>query len=58
MQDGNNGEILYAHYVLHQFHMLPSTFSDLPIREKAMVMAFIDEKVKSDKKEASKIKRR
>jgi len=36
--------------------MLPSAFIDLTTEEKAVVMAFIDEKVKEEKKQQDKAK--
>lgn len=38
--------------------MLPSVFCKLPRREKATVIAFINEKVKQDKKQSDEIKRK
>lgn len=36
--------------------MRPSEFANLPVKEKALIIAFIDEYQKEKKKEASKIK--
>ena len=36
--------------------MKPSEFADLPVKEKALIIAFIDEYQKEKKKEQSKIK--
>ncbi|HAP3725996.1 TPA: hypothetical protein IUT15_001018 [Enterococcus faecalis] len=56
MQDGSSGEFWYAYHVYHANGMLPSTFSLLPKKEKAMLMAFIDMKAEAEEKEAKKIK--
>lgn len=37
--------------------MLPWEFAELPLKKKALVMAFVDQRIADDKKEASKIKR-
>lgn len=47
---------MYAYFAFHKIHMRPSEFANLPVKEKALIIAFIDEKVKNDKKEASKAK--
>ncbi|HFD2064472.1 TPA: hypothetical protein ACF2DS_000166 [Clostridium perfringens] len=49
---------MYAYYCLHKFHWLPSQFAELSLNEKAMVMAMIDERLKEEKKEQAKIKKR
>lgn len=49
---------MYSYYCLHKFRWKPSEFANLSLPEKAMVMAMIDERVKEEKKEQSKIKRR
>lgn len=58
MKDGENGEFWYALHAYFDAHVLPSTFSSLPIREKAMIMAFtdirIDEENKANKKNKSR----
>lgn len=51
-------EAVYAHYVLHKFHMLPSTFLALSRNERAFLMASIDEQIQAEKKQADKQKRR
>jgi hypothetical protein len=43
---------------LNKFHWEPSRFATLPFKEKAMVIAMIDERLKQEKKEAAKIKRK
>ena len=47
---------MYAYYCLHKFKWSPSEFCFKPRREKAAIIAFIDEKVKADKAELDKIK--
>ena len=47
---------MYAYYCLLRFKILPSAFTNLPIQEKAMVMAMIDKKIADDKKEEAKMK--
>jgi len=47
-----------AYYCFHKLKLLPSQFDALPKREKAMVIAFIQERIESEKKEASKMKKR
>ncbi|MGL4875180.1 MAG: hypothetical protein ACRC30_11090 [Clostridium sp.] len=49
---------MYAYYCLHKFNWEPSKFATLSRREKALVIAMIDERVKEEKKESSKMKRR
>lgn len=49
---------MYAHYVLHKFHMLPSAFLALSRNEKAFLMASIDEQIQAEKKQADKLKRK
>ncbi len=38
-----------AYYCLHKFHKFPSEFLNLPIREKAFVIAAIGEYIKAEK---------
>ncbi|MDU2591714.1 MAG: hypothetical protein E7C86_03755 [Paeniclostridium sordellii] len=47
---------MYAYYCLHKFHWAPSKFANLPLREKALVIEMIDERLKEEKKSQSKIK--
>lgn len=46
----------YAYYCFHRLKLLPHEFDALPMREKAMVIAFIQERMEAEKKEASKSK--
>ena len=53
---GNDGETMYAYFAFHKIHMRPSEFASLPVKEKALIIAFIDEYEKQKKKEQSKMK--
>ncbi len=48
----------YAYYCLHKFKMLPSTFMELDDAEKGFIIAAINEKVESEKKERARIKKK
>ncbi|MGE4215239.1 MAG: hypothetical protein AB7E42_10770 [Anaerotignaceae bacterium] len=43
---------------MHKLHILPSEFLQLEKREKAFVIAAIDEKIRIEKEEAKKIKKK
>lgn len=45
MEEGD-GESIYAMYALHHFYWRPRDFLLLPRREKAIVIAMIDEKLR------------
>lgn len=47
---------MYAYFAFHKIHMRPSEFANLPVKEKALIIAFIDEYQKEKKKEESKMK--
>lgn len=53
MNDGNSGEFWHAYVAYHKSGLLPSFFSVLPHREKAMLIAFheieAEEKNKADR---------
>ncbi|MDO4680903.1 MAG: hypothetical protein Q4A55_06625 [Aerococcus sp.] len=51
-----NPEFWYAYFALHRFHLLPSQFANLSPREKAILMAFIDEALKQEEKAQRKYK--
>lgn len=55
MTEGDS-ETWYAYYALNKFHWTPSQFVNLPFREKALVIAMIQERIAQDKKQASKSK--
>lgn len=42
----------YVHYALQKLKILPRQFAEMPMREKAIVIASIDLKVESEKKAA------
>lgn len=48
----------YAYYLFCEYGMLPSTFNDLDMQEKAFLIACIDKKVGDDKKAMDRAKRR
>lgn len=43
-------------YAVLNFHWKPADFSELGFREKAFVIACIDERVKAEKQEMSKVR--
>lgn len=49
---------MYAYYCLHKFRWKPSDFVNLSLPEKALTMAMIDERLKEEKKEHARVKRR
>ncbi|WP_169793111.1 hypothetical protein [Amphibacillus sediminis] len=57
MQEGD-GETMYAYYALHQFNRFPHEIQNLSRYEKAAVYAFIDERVKEEKKMKRKMPRK
>ena len=50
-----DGEANYAYYALLKLKILPSVFLNMDENEKAFVIACIDIKVDSDKKERKKL---
>lgn len=46
-----------AYYCFLECHILPHEFNQLPDREKALIIAMIQLKAESDRKEARKLKR-
>ncbi len=56
MKEGD-GETMYAYYALLQFYKFPHEVIELPRRERAAVYAFIDERVKEEKKLNKSIKK-
>lgn len=46
-----------AYYCLHKLHKWPHEFLELDIQERAYVVASIEKKIESDKKEAKKAKK-
>ena len=55
MAEGD-GETMYAYFAFLKIHMRPSEFANLPVKEKALIIAFIDEYNKEKQKENSKMK--
>ena len=47
----------YAYYCFHKIKLLPHEFDALPIREKAMIRAFIQTRSEAEKEEAAKMKK-
>lgn len=42
---------------MHKLHWTPWDFTDLPLRKKAVIMAFIDQRIADEKAEKAKIKK-
>lgn len=55
MKEGD-GETWYAYYALNKFHWEPSKFVNLPFKEKALVIAMIDERIEEEKKQNNRAK--
>lgn len=55
MEEGN-GDTWYCYYAVMQLNWKPRDFAFLPDKERALMYAFIDEKIKNEKKQAGKIK--
>jgi hypothetical protein len=49
---------LFAYYTVIEFHWKPSEFVNLEINEKAAVIAFIEHKLKEEKKAAKRAKQK
>lgn len=43
---------VYAYYALHKLHMRPREFMEMDMREKAFVIAAIDERIDAEKRAA------
>ena len=43
---------VYAYYALHKLHMRPREFMEMDMREKAFVIAAIDERIDAEKQSA------
>ena len=56
--NGGDPESSYAYYALHKLRILPSRFVDMDMEEKAFVMAAIDIRIQSEKKEAAALKQK
>ncbi len=42
---------MYAYFALHKFHWEPSRIANLPMREKALVIAIIRQRLEDERKE-------
>lgn len=51
-----DGDTWYCYYAVMKLHWKPSDFAFLPPRERALMYAFIDERVKSEEQERRKLK--
>ena len=49
-------DFIYCSYCFHRLHMLPSEYAELKGNEKAMVFAFIEEKLRQEEEERKKLK--
>lgn len=47
---------MYAYYCLHKFRWKPSEFVNLSLKEKALVIEMIDERLREEKKEQSRLR--
>lgn len=56
--EGGDAEANYAYYALHEFHILPGAFMRLPRNEKALVYAMIDIRIKKEKQDMAKAKKK
>lgn len=53
---GGDPEANFAHFCLQKFGWEPSKFLDLPIKERAFVIASIEVRVESEKKKEAELK--
>ena len=51
-----DGDTWYCYYAVTKLHWKPSEFAFLPPRERALMYAFIEEKIRSEDKQAKKLK--
>ncbi|MGL4572864.1 MAG: hypothetical protein ACRDCB_05925 [Clostridium sp.] len=49
---------MYAYYCLHKFHWSPSKFANLSLSEKALIIEMIDERIREEKKEEQRLRRK
>lgn len=52
----SDGETWYAYFCMNKLHWTPGQFTRLGMREKAAVMAFIDQRIEEEKKAEAKAK--
>lgn len=55
MAEGD-GDTWYCYYAVMKLHWKPSDYAFLPPREKALLIAFIDERIKQEEREYREIK--
>lgn len=57
MEDGSeSGDFWYAYHAYHNNGLLPSVFSEMSVKERGILMAFIDIKLDAEDKRSKKIK--
>lgn len=54
MEGEESGELWYAFHAYHTAGLTPSAFAALPRRERAMIMAFTDVRIKAEEKARKK----
>lgn len=55
MMDGESGEFMLAYYDYIEHGTSPSVFSEYPLREKAIIAAFIETKIEAEEKEKKRM---
>jgi len=55
---GGDADAYYAYYCFHKQKMLPSEYIALPVHEKVLIMAFVDEHLKQEKEAQKKVRKR
>ena len=57
MEDGSeSGDFWYAYHAYHNNGLLPSVFSEMSVKERGILMGFIDIKLDAEDKMSKKIK--
>lgn len=56
MQDEGSGDFWYAYHAYHNNNLLPSQYAALDVKERGLLMAFIDLKLEAEEKEYKKLK--
>lgn len=51
-----DGDTWYCYYAVMKLHWRPSEFAFLPLKERLLMYAFIDERIKQEEKEHRKLK--
>lgn len=57
MSEGD-GDTWYCYYAVMKLRWKPSEFAFLPPKERALMYAFIEERIKEEEKQANKLKSR